>query len=85
MGLDIVEMVLAVEREFGIDLPDAELAPVRTVGEFEALVAHRAGAVGAEARRQLHARLIDIIVRETGAAPERLVPEAHFHRDLGIG
>ena len=33
MGLDILEMVMALEKEFQVRLPDEELRSIRTVGE----------------------------------------------------
>jgi hypothetical protein len=38
MGLDTVELVMRIEEEFSIDLPDWELSSVRTVGDLYALV-----------------------------------------------
>jgi len=38
MGLDTVEIVMRIEEEFAIDLPDAELEQVRTVGDLHELV-----------------------------------------------
>jgi acyl carrier protein len=38
MGLDSVEIVLRIEDEFSISLPDDELSSVRTVGELYELV-----------------------------------------------
>lgn len=43
MGLDIVELVMAVEEEFEIDLPDAELEHVFTVGALHELVLGKLG------------------------------------------
>jgi hypothetical protein len=43
MGLDIVEMVIELEKEFAIDLPDGELRLAETVGDLVALVATRSG------------------------------------------
>ena len=44
MGLDSVELVMAVEEEFGVDLPDDKLAEVRTVGDFHRCVVEALGA-----------------------------------------
>ena len=38
MGLDIVEFVMATEKEFEIAFDDAELSRIRTVGEFHEIV-----------------------------------------------
>ena len=34
MGLDAVDFVMAVEEEFGIEIPDAEVENILTVGEL---------------------------------------------------
>jgi hypothetical protein len=85
MGLDVVEMVMAIEREYHIELADAELAKVSTIGELEALVAKSIGAAEPEARARLHERLLDIIVEETAVDREHLVHEARIYKDLGLG
>jgi acyl carrier protein len=37
-SLDLVEVVLALEERFGIEIPDEEIAGVKTVGEAADLV-----------------------------------------------
>jgi acyl carrier protein len=37
-SLDLVEVVLALEERFGIEIPDDEIASVKTVGEAADLV-----------------------------------------------
>jgi len=41
MGLDAVELVIAVEERFAIAIDDAEAAEVRTVGQLEKLIAKK--------------------------------------------
>ena len=36
MGLDSVEIILTVEEEFGLEIPDAEAARMITVGDLQA-------------------------------------------------
>ena len=85
MGLDIVEMVMAVEAEFNVALPDDELRVARSVGEFHALVAKHLGITEPTAREALWPRLLDVIERETAVKRRRLIPSARFVADLGLG
>ena len=42
-SLDTVELVMALEEEFGIEVPESELEGVDTVGKAFALVSAKAG------------------------------------------
>ena len=42
-SLDLVELVMALEEEFGIEVPESELEGVDTVGKAFALVSAKAG------------------------------------------
>ena len=44
-SLDLVEVVLALEEKFGIEIPDDEIAGVKTVGEAADLVLTKQAAV----------------------------------------
>lgn len=33
-SLDLVEIVMATEDEFGIDIPEEDMTKIRTIGEF---------------------------------------------------
>ena len=45
-SLDLVEVVLALEEKFGVEIPDDEIAGVKTVGEAADLVISKQTAVG---------------------------------------
>jgi acyl carrier protein len=80
MGLDIVEMVMEVERAFGIQIADADAGKLRTVGDLHAYI--RDHVPGAAEDRELWERLVDVIHRESGAPRERIRPESSFVEDL---
>jgi acyl carrier protein len=42
-SLDLVEAVLALEEEFGVNIPEEEMEGVKTVGQAIALVAQKLG------------------------------------------
>lgn len=50
MGLDTVETVLWAEKEFGIDIPDADAVEIRKVGEFSIFI-HRQLVLATDSRR----------------------------------
>ena len=90
MGLDLVEMVMELEKEFQLDMPDDDLRALRTVGDFYLYLEHRlanAGRVLSTGRCEgdLWNRYLEIVERETGVPRGRLLPEAEFYRDLGVG
>lgn len=37
-SLDTVEIIMAVEEEFGIEIADSDAEPIETVGQFVALI-----------------------------------------------
>jgi len=84
MGLDTVELVMAVEKEFGIDISDSGAGRIFTVGELHTFVISELGRVGrplesGDAYEQLRA----LISYHLGVRPEVVVPEARFVKDLG--
>lgn len=86
MGLDSVEIILAVEEEFGLEIPDADAARMITVGDLHAFVVvelRRLGRPDPDADA-VFARLRDIVCRQMGVKPEAVVPTARFVKDLGI-
>ena len=90
MGLDSVELVMAIEKQFDLEIPDAEARTMLTVGDMYDFVyrtlASRARETGATPpnEAQLWSDVLDIIVEETGVERRKLVRNARFVADLGV-
>jgi len=87
MGLDIVEMLMEVESEFGVDIPDADAERLTTVGALYDYVAARLSPelgepVGGPYMGELWDRYLDVIEREIGVKRSTLLPHARFVQDL---
>ena len=84
MGLDILELVMAVEREFGIRLSDEALRRAETVSQLHECVVHELGVTSPVERERTWRKLVDIIEMETGVDRQRIVPSARFIHDLDL-
>lgn len=87
MGLDIVELVMEVEAEFRVDIPDEDASRLGTVGALYDYVARRLdpGLIdsrGGPYSGELWERYLDVVERESGAPRIELRPEARFVQDL---
>jgi acyl carrier protein len=83
MGLDTVELVLAIEQEFGISIPDSDAAKLGLLGDMQDYI------VGALRRReespdenQVWERLTAVVVRQLGVSPSEVRRTAHIVYDL---
>jgi acyl carrier protein len=84
MGLDTVELVLAVERHFDIEIPDEEASKLYTVGLLHSFVVAqmlRAGRSGVDAEK-VYGELRVLICHQLGVKPGEVVPDARFVQDL---
>lgn len=85
MGLETVELVMAVEEEFAIEIPNSEAAKMERVGDMHAFVVRtlrqhdETAVVDAD---QIWTRLRELVVEQLGVRPEEVIPSAHFIRDL---
>jgi acyl carrier protein len=85
MGLDTVELVLSVEKLFGIDIPDATAAELDTVGKLHAYIV--AELVRLE-RPNVNADIVfdqlrSVVSFQLGVEPKDVIPSARFVQDLG--
>jgi acyl carrier protein len=84
MGLDTVELVLAVEDYFEITIPDAVAQTLFTVGDLHAFVVAeltRHGRFTGDSSC-VYESLKELIVRQLGVRPDEVVPTARFVQDL---
>lgn len=92
MGLESVELVLAVEREFEIAIPDAVIEKLITVGDFYDAVYAEINRqrpeliAGPDFKEALWARIAQLSA-ELGyrVTPEQITRESRFSEDLGYG
>ncbi len=88
MGLDSVELVMAFEEEFGIEITDEEAQLIVTVGDARDCIVGklRVRAEDSEAvdPKEVWSRVKTIVVDCIGVRPEKVVPEAAFVDDLGV-
>ena len=80
MGLDAVELVMAIEEEFGIQIPDSEAEKMQRVGDVFKFVVKRVHEQTASQIDEgiIWTRLKDIIVAQLAVRPEEVTPAAHF-------
>ncbi len=83
MGLDTVELVLAVEEEFGIEIPNAAAERVSSVGGMQDYIVQTLQSRGISVDEQdVWKRLRALIVFQLGVRPDEVKREAEFVRDL---
>ena len=85
MGLDAVELVLAVEKVFNIEIPDEVAGKIFTVGELHEYVFSQLTALGRPNlnREIIYDLLRNVICFQLGVKPEKVVPNARFVQELG--
>jgi acyl carrier protein len=85
MGLDIVELFMAVEERSGLEIPNREAQRLTTVGQMHEYVLTALRTRGARVdEAQLYGELRPVICERTGVQPEAVVPEASFVDDLRL-
>lgn len=86
MGLDTVELVMEIEDEFEIDVPDEDAEKIQTCGDLHAYVLHRLRPLrGAPCRSAaaFHALRRSILRRLPGVRRRDVRPAARIHHLLG--
>lgn len=83
MGIQLAEIIMAVEREFEIEVPDAEIASLRRVGDLHAFISatlvERGSGLSSEG---VWLKLRDVVAEYLGLPSESISPDTDFIRDL---
>ena len=83
MGLETVELILAVEEHFAIEIPDADAEKLLTVGELHQFVVHTLSGMGRPCVPEtVYEELKLLILEHLGVQPDEVVPQARFVQDL---
>jgi acyl carrier protein len=83
MGLDTVELVMAIEDEFGIEIPNEDAAKLGVIGDLFDFVVRALRQRGESPDEvQTWERFRAVVVRQLGVRPDEVVRSAHIVRDL---
>ncbi len=86
MGLEIVELVIAVEEHFAIQVDDEEAAKLVNCGLFcDYIVAKLRARGDTRTADEVWAQVKEIIVEQLGVKSDEVTREAKFCEDLGAG
>lgn len=84
MGLDTVELIMAVETRFGIRIEDREAERASTVGMLHQLVLDTLRARNDPVNGdEVFSQVREVICSPLGIGPEKGVPDAYVVDDLG--
>lgn len=84
MGLDTVELVMAIEEEFSLEIPDADAARLAVLGDLSDYIVaalRQRGEIPDESH--VWERLSALVVAQLGVRPEKVTRSAHIVKDLG--
>jgi len=87
MGLDAVELVLATEQYFSIDLPDEEVAHTETVESLCSLVREKCvyrDGLKATSYDEIYCYLVNLLHSEFSVPRDNIHPDSRFVKDLGL-
>lgn len=83
MGLDTVELVMAIEEEFGIEIPNADAPRLAVLGDMHDYIVRALRQRGnAPDERQIWERLSAVVVKQLGVRLDQLTRTAHVVYDL---
>jgi hypothetical protein len=86
MGLDTVEILMEIEEEFDISIPDQVASNSLTVGDTHRVIVEMLVAKGAARSRELEAdiwqRLVKAVTKTVDIKPDAIRPESRWIPDF---
>ena len=84
MGMDLVELAMAIEEKFEITIADAEAENILTVGDLCDCVPRKTAERGvAPDPKVIWHQVCDVVVEQLGVDRLDLIPDSRFIEDLG--
>jgi acyl carrier protein len=85
MGLDTVELILQLEKEFDIDILDEDAVAIQTVGNLADYLETRTRGLDTQVSKELAlGRLKEILEKEYGVEERKINATSRFVSDLGL-
>jgi hypothetical protein len=85
VGLDTVELVMAIEEEFSLEIPNEQAANMTTVGKMHAFLVSELSKRGQMPdERLVYDRMREVICRQTGVKAHEVVPSARVVEDFRL-
>lgn len=85
MGLDSVELILNVEAQFKISIPDRVAEKLYTVGALQGFIVAELNRIGKPHDSQaVLLRVQALICEQLRLSPDQVTPSARFIEDLGL-
>jgi len=82
MGLDTVELVMAIEDEFDFQIPNEDASRLESVGDMLLYIVEKQH-IEQEKEDEIWNRLKNIVISQLGVKPEQVTRDARFVKDLG--
>jgi len=83
MGLDTVELVMAIEEEFGIEIPNTDAMNLAVLGDMHDYIIQALRQRGDNPDEgQVWERLSVVVVKQLGVRPKDVTRTAHIVYDL---
>jgi acyl carrier protein len=83
VGLDTVELIMGIEAEFGVEIPDTDAPNLAVLGDMHKFIVRALRNKGdMEDEERIWQRLSEVVVAQLGVQPSDVTRAAHIVYDL---